>query len=227
LGGCQATGATLVRVQREIGRTLVKGCGGGQPGPGAGAGGRTFQFGGDVFVRTDGGVGAVPCTAIGIDAWIGGVRQCPVNRPPVAELGSVVDRGAHEWVAEADPGAEVDQFGGLGGGRRLRADVQLLGGAPEQTHVADRFSGRYEQQQLGVAGQRFDAPQEAVLDAPGERAGSGYCEAARELVRGQPARQFLQRQGVAMRLCHDSVANVLIQRCADRRREQLAGIRLL
>ena len=150
-----------------------------------------------------------------------------MHRPPVAGHGGVVDRGAHQWVAEADPDAEVDQFRRLGRGGCFGADAQLTSGPPEQTHLADRFRGRDQQQQSGVAGQRFHAAQEVVLDARRQGARVRYGEAAGELVRREPTGQLLQRQRVAVRLGHDPVAYVLVQRRVDRRGEQAVGIRLL
>ena len=130
----QAPGAPQAGVQRQGDRPFAEGGGGGESGPGLGPGGRPFQFERNVFVGADGGVGPVPGPAVGIGSRIGGLGEGPVHRPSVAGHGGVVDRGAHQWVAEADPDAEVDQFRRLGRGGCLGADAQLTSGPPEQTH---------------------------------------------------------------------------------------------
>src|SRR5437879_10918694 len=111
----------------------------------------------------------MPRTPIGIEPWIGDLRQRTVRVPPVLARRRPVDRGAYQRVTKPDPCAELEQPLGLGRVRGLDPDAEPSGGAPDQGRFADRLRRREEQEPAGVRGERREPTLEADLDARRKR----------------------------------------------------------
>jgi hypothetical protein len=70
-------------------------------------------------------VGAVPRTAVGIKRGIGRLRQRAVDQLALWQGRRAVDRRAHQRMAEAHPGAQLDQSGALGRRSSVHADAEV------------------------------------------------------------------------------------------------------
>ena len=111
----------------------------------------------------------MPCAAIRIGLGVGRLGQRAMHLLAFGHGRRPVRRRAHQRMAEAHPGAERDQLRRLGRRDGVGPDPEPLGRAPQQRDVADRLGRRGEQQPLGLGRERFEAPQEALLDAAGQR----------------------------------------------------------
>ena len=134
------------------------------PGPVRGA----DQLAGHRLVRPGRGVRAMPGPAVGVGQRIGRRGQRVVGRSPVRRRGGPVDGRAHQRMPEAHVRADVQQ---AGLGRHLEhADVQAepLRRPQDQRHIAHRVGGHQQDQPPGVGGQRAEALEVLVLDAPGQ-----------------------------------------------------------
>ena len=69
-------------------------------------------------------------------------------------------------MAEPDASPEVDQLRCLGRRGRVRPDAELLGRAPEQRDVANRFGGRRQHELFRLGGERLEPAQEGLFDPP-------------------------------------------------------------
>ena len=127
-------------------------------------------------------------------------------------------------MAEAHPGAERDQLCRLRRRDGVGSDPESLGRPPQQRDVADRLGRRREHQPLGPGRERFEAPQEALLDVAGQRPRVGKAESARQLGGRQTAGQLDQRERIAARLGDDPVPDPLVEHSGQRRGEQRTGV---
>ena len=121
---------------------------------------------------------------------------------------------------------EFHQSRGLGGIGGLGLDSEPVRRPREQRRVAEWFGGRQQQKPPGGRGQRRQPPSEAFLDAAGQCRDAGQPEPARKLCRRQPPRQLQQRQRIAVRLGHDTIAHPFIKRPPDHRGQQRSRILL-
>lgn len=156
--GVQGPAGPPCRVEREQRRLLQeRGCRGRAaacPGPPS----RVFEFGGDVLVRSRGGLRAVPGTPVGIEPRIGGLGQGAVRGLSVLSRRRAVRRRAGQRMAEPYPGAELDQAGLGGGCRRVGAGPESAGCPPHQGRVAGRVGRRDQQQPPGLLRKGADPP---------------------------------------------------------------------
>jgi hypothetical protein len=182
--------------------------------------GAPLKFGCDILIGPGRGLGEVPGAPIGIELWIGRLRQCLMGLAAFARGGRPVDRRTDEWMTKGHLDTEFHQPLGLGGIGGLGLDPEPVRRPPQQRRVAERLRCREQQQPARGQGKRRQPPREAVLDATGQRREAWYPEPARQLRRRQPPRQFQQRQRVAVRLSNDPIAHPLIQRPADHRGQQ-------
>ena len=120
----------------------------------------------------------MPRLAIGIDSRISRLSQRAMYILAVHQARGAVDRRAHQGMTETHPGAELDQPGLLGRGRRLRSDPEPLGGAPQQGYVAHRLGSRGQEKSLRLKGERMKPPEEALLDTTRQRPRIGKGEPA-------------------------------------------------
>ncbi|SKL06087.1 Uncharacterised protein [Mycobacteroides abscessus subsp. massiliense] len=127
-------------------------------------------------------------------------------------------------MAEAHPGAQLHQIGRLGGCDRVHRNSELLGGARQQRHVAERIGCRGQQERLGVRGKLVNSPEESLLDLPRQSTAVRPPETAGQLFGGHIPGQFQQCQRVALRLGHDAVANAFIEEPWNDRVQQRAGV---
>ncbi|MFG1991953.1 hypothetical protein ACGFJ7_18440 [Actinoplanes sp. NPDC048988] len=97
---------------------------------------------------------------------------------------------------------------------RRRAARHIRAGSPTGSAAAMSSSVR------APAGQSAAAGGEALLQTAGQRQRPGQPEAAGQPHRGAGRRKFEQREGIAVRLGEDRVADPLVQRPADDRVEQ-------
>jgi hypothetical protein len=144
--GLQRPCGTGCRLGRELDRSLQERRRGSQPAASASAARRALEVSRGVLVGAQHGLCSVPGAAVRVGAHVGGGGQCTVRATPVGRCGRPVDRRAHQRVAEADPGADLDQPGLLRGCDRLAGDAQVGGGAPQQCRLAGRV-GRGDQEQ--------------------------------------------------------------------------------
>ena len=186
--------------------------------------GRALELGGDVLVGPGRGMGSVPGATIGIDFRIGGLRQGAVKLLSLLERSRPVGRRAYERMTEPHPRAELEQAGLDRRRCRLNSDSELLGCSPHQQRVADGIGRRESQQAPGLGGKRVEPAPEALLDSPRQRQRVGESEAASQLRRRQPPRQFQQRQRVAARFGDDLVADTRVKRPGKNRVQELARV---
>ena len=83
----------------------------------------------------------MPGSAVGVQAWVGGLGKCLVSSFALDECGAVVDRRPDQWVTEPHGRAEGDQIAGFCGRRRRDPETEAFPGAPKQGGVASRVSG--------------------------------------------------------------------------------------
>ncbi|SHS65995.1 Uncharacterised protein [Mycobacteroides abscessus subsp. abscessus] len=88
---------------------------------------------------------AVPCPTIGIGARVRGAGQDAMNSSAFQGICADVDSRTHQRMAEAHPGAQLHKIGRLGGCDRMHRNSELLGGARQQRHVAERIGCRGQQ----------------------------------------------------------------------------------
>jgi hypothetical protein len=127
-------------------------------------------------------------------------------------------------MRESDPGPELDQSRRLGLCRGVALDPEPLGRPPQQGHVAQRLSGRREDQALRLDRERLEATKEALLDEARQRPGVQAPESARQLRRREPSGQLQQGQGVPARLGDDPVPHLFVHPPGGRRVQQGAGV---
>jgi hypothetical protein len=94
--------------------------------------------------------------------------------------------------------------------RRL-GDPEPLSRSPDQRRIADRVSGRHEQQASRLRWQPRQSPSEAFLDAVGEGQCGGQTEPTRQLRGRQPARQLQQGERIPACLGDDALAHALVE----------------
>ena len=119
--------------------------------------------------------------------------------------------GPHEGMAEAHLRADHEQLFRLGCRCRTRWDAERLRGTPEERGVAGGIRGREQQQLLCRLRKRSDASRVVVLDVTGKNVRTRRAKAAGQLRRVHLPRQLQQPQRVPAGLCHDAVANLLIE----------------
>ncbi len=108
--------------------------------------------------------------------------------------------------------------------RGLGTDPEPARGPPHPHRIAGRIGRRQQQQPPRLRWQGVDAPAEAVLNPPRQRA--GQPEPARQLRRRRRARQLQQRQRIAPRFGDDLLAHPRIDRPGQRRIQQRPRITL-
>ena len=167
------------------------------------------------------------------DARLGGRGRRP-GRSPRQERGAraggssqrrgPVDSRSHERVTESNAHSELEEPGARRRYGRLGADTQQLGRAPHGQGIAHRL-GRGDEQELPAAGRKpAQPPPEALLDMTGERRTCRQPESTGQLGMAEAVRQLQQRQRIPTGFRHDPVANPLVQRARDHRREQGARV---
>lgn len=113
LGGGQRPGSSARRVRCQFGRPLQERGRGGDTSSGGRAVGGFLEFVGDIVIGAERGVGAVPGPAIRVGVRIGLVGERAVGRAAIVDVGGEVGGRAHQRMAEADPGADLDESLGL------------------------------------------------------------------------------------------------------------------
>ena len=139
-------------LRRQRDRAFQEGGRGAQPGARLRAAGRLLELGGNLLVRAERSMRAVPCTAIGIELRIRDLRQSPMYVPPLAGGSGVVDRRTKKRMTERDTCAHRDQVGRLRRRSCLDRNPELGCGSPQKHGIADRFGRTEEQQALGLRG---------------------------------------------------------------------------
>ena len=82
-----------------------------QPTPGLCPSGGSFELGGDLLIRTDHRLGAVPGPPVGVGGRVGDVGQRPVQLVPALGGRRPVGRRADQRMPELHPDPELDQPG--------------------------------------------------------------------------------------------------------------------
>ena len=95
-------------------------------------------------------MGVVPRTAVGIDLGIGDLRKRAVDVLSLPKRRRAVRRRAHQRMAKAHAGIDLEQagLGGRTGG--LGRDSEALGRLPHQHGLAYRIGSRKLQQPPGL-----------------------------------------------------------------------------
>ena len=157
----------------------------------------------DGLVGADGRGREVPRALVGMRVAAGDGGEGPVHPAPLGRVRAVEDRGANQRVAELDAGIDPDQRRGDRGVGRARRHSQLIGRAPDDRGVL-RGVGRCEQQErLRRVGELVHLREEVTLQPPAHRQRFGQRTPARELLRGEAARQLADREGAPARLRDD------------------------
>jgi hypothetical protein len=149
---------------RERDRALEKGRGRGKAAARLRSRGGTFEFAGNLFVGCGRGLRAVPGAAIRVDARISGLRERAVDLASLVQTSGSVDGRADQWVPEHHSGRQRQPLFRFDGARSRLGDGEPFGGAPYQRRVADRVSGRDQQQASRVGRQRRQPSRIAALD---------------------------------------------------------------
>ena len=142
---------------------------------------------------------------------IGRLGEGAMDLAPLARPGGPVDGRADERMTEHHAGSERQEAFRLGGVRGRLGDPEPLGRPPDERRIADGVARRDQQQPPRVLRKRRQPPPVALLDAGRQRRRCGEAEAARELRRGQAARQLEQRQRVPVRLGDDPLEHALVE----------------
>ena len=74
----------------------------------------------------------MPGSAVGVQAWVGGLGKCLVSSFALDECGAVVDRRPDQWVTEPHGRAEGDQIAGFCGRRRRDPETEAFPGVPNR-----------------------------------------------------------------------------------------------
>ncbi len=94
---------------------------------------RPLESDGDVLIRSHGRAGAVPRASVRVAVDVRRVSQRTVHGAPISRRRRTVDRGADEWMTEADARTDDDQCVRLlGGVEVLKVQLELGPGPPEQ-----------------------------------------------------------------------------------------------
>ena len=224
LRGEERTLRPAPQIGRQLGGALVKCRARGQAAARPRSPSRVLQHGGDVLVEPGYRLSAVPGAAIRIGVGIGGLGERVVHAPALFWRASAVDRRTHERMTEPHLRAESNQSDA---GRRcggVRPDAEP-GGRPQHQHrIPGRLSRRDEKQEPRRRRERRQPLPVALLDPSRHRRAAGQPEPSRELG-GRPATwQLKQRQRVAVRLGHDPITHLLIERAGEHCPEQLLRI---
>ena len=137
---------------------------------------------------------------------------------PISRRGRVVDRGAHEGMAEFDGRGEPDQATPLRPSRSPRPMTALRRRLQQrQEHrIAQPFGGSEQQDHPSVGSQRpclrREQPRDAV--AGRQRIRQGLCAA--QLLGGQRSRELDERQRVALRRGNDAAGDSAFDRSTCR-----------
>src|SRR5579862_6189031 len=112
----------------------------------------------------------------------------------------------------------------LRGARGRLRDLELLGGAPQNRRIADRLSRGQEQQRLRVPWQELEPLPETFLDLSLKRQRARQTEAAGELRRREPSRQFEQSKRIPLCLGHQLCSNSFVQTSRNNGSQQVARV---
>src|SRR3954453_12889406 len=153
----------------------------------------------------------MPGAAIGIELWIRGVGEGPMDLASRLQAGRPVNRGTHQRMTEYHSAVERDQTCGLDRVRRGFGYPELLSGPPDEREISHWVGCCEEQEAPRITWETRQAPREALLDAGRQRHGGRQAKPARELGRRQPLRQLEQSERIAARFLDDPVEHALIQ----------------
>ena len=147
-----------------------------------------------------------------------------MDKPAVLERGLPIDHRAHERVAEPElwPGVEEARRGRWS--YRSGGDRKPFSGGRDQGWISNRLRRRHQQEPSAVIRERRQAAAEALLDPSRDRCGVGQPEAARECCECPRSRQLQQREGIAMGLGHDPIADRRVQPAGDDRRQERTSV---
>ena len=224
IGRRQRTPYSLRRVRCQIGRPGHEGSGRDEPTTGLGAARRTLEFGGHLLVGLRDRPGAVPGASIGIELGIRRLSQSSMDAMPVVHGGGAVAGGSDQRMGELHPYSDLEQPGVHRRGGGTHVDTEEGRGTAEQHHIAERFGGSRESQQPGVGRESQQACEVAELDLADHRMVAGEPESSGHFRRGPGARQFQQREGVAVAFRDDLVGHFRIERTVHTAEQERAGI---
>ena len=180
----------------------------------------------DSFVGTGGGRGEMPGPAVGIEVRVRDLCECAVDESPVDERRVLVDDGSDHRVSEPQVPALIEQSGHRRGRVRVGRDAQAIGGRSDQDGIADLIRGDHEEQASRVVRERGHPTPEALLDLRGDGGTVRQPEAAGQRGGRPGTRQLQQRQGVAVRLGDDPLADRQVERAGHRGGKEVAGVRV-
>ena len=212
-------------VPRRIGgqqhRPFQERRGRGQPAPGLRSPGRSLQLRGDLLIRPGRGLGPVPGPAVRIGLRIGHLGQRRVHLLSVGERRRPVGHRTCQRMPEPHPAAELDQprlcrrrRRGWTGMPSRPAARQTSARSPDGSAAASCSSRRVSAGRASSWRAKLSSIRPVSGTAPGRPNPPG------QLRRGQPARQFQQRQRIAAGLGDDQVADPRVQRPGQRRVQQ-------
>ena len=167
--GVKRTPRPAARIGCQGRRALQEGGSRSQAAARLGPPGRALQLVGDVLVRRERRVGAVPGPAVRIDLGIGGRGQRQMRASAFVCRRGAVDRRPQQRVPEDDLRAEIEQAICLRGARCLGGDTQRPGRLPQQSRIAGRLSRGHQQQPLGLGRKLLRTPQKASFDPARQR----------------------------------------------------------
>ena len=141
----------------------------------------------------------------------------------IGERGAVIDRRAHQRMAELDHRCRHDESRGFGRSKGVSGNVQRRPGSQHRRRITDAVRGGDEQEHLCVARQRTYLPQEPSLDelADGKRFGD---RRAGEVIGRQLAAELDEREGIAASFAHDPIREQWAEWTADHGAEQLVRV---
>ena len=146
----------------------------------------------------------MPRAPVGVAFGIEHIGPGPMDASTIGERGAVIDRGAHQRMAELDHWCRHDEPRRFGRSEGVSGNVQRRPGSQHRRRITDAVGGGDEQEHLCVARQRTYLPQEPSLDelADGKRFGDRRTG---EVIGRQLAAELDERERVAAGFAHDPI----------------------
>jgi hypothetical protein len=187
--GESALGASL-GLGGQFERTLQKRRGRRRPGASLSRSGHPFELLGDGLVRSRRRRREVPDATLRIELGIGRGGERRMRGDALVGRRARVRRGAHQRVAKAHPGADLQQLFRLGRGGRVTRDAKRLRRTPEKRRIPGRVSRRHKQQSPRRLRKRAQAPRKMLLDRLARRERPKATGQLRGLIAGGSSSSF-------------------------------------
>ena len=144
---------SIGRSRREIGGACEVGALCCETATAAGPLGGALELSSDGLVGPEGGFGGMPRAPVGVALGIEHLSQRLMDVSTIGERGAVVDRRAHQRMAELDHRCRHDESRRFGRSEGVSGNAQQRPGSQDRRRVTDAVRGGDEQEHLRVARQ--------------------------------------------------------------------------